>query len=363
MDPVELRTPRLLLRPFRPEDAPAVTAACQDPDIARFTTVPSPYTRQDGQGYVESWCPEQWRTGAGAPYAVVDAGSGELLASVGLSGIGGGAAELGYWCAPAARGRGVVAEAAAAVCRWGFDALGLGRVTWYAEVGNWASRRVADTVGFRVEGTLRSALVHRGERVDAWVAGLLPGDEPEPDRRLPLVELVGPTVRLRLLEPTDMADQIAGVDDPAIRHWLRRIPNPYGETEARQWLEREVPEARWTGRSLHLAVLPVSGEGLLGALSVMDVDRDEAKAELGCWVAAPARGRGVMTEAVTLVADWALSPDGLGLQRLEWLAAAGNRASQRVAEKAGFAYEGRWRRCERLGDGTLVDLIGYGRLA
>ena len=42
-----------------------------------------------------------------------------------------------------------------AVCRWGFGALGLARVDWFAEVGNAGSRRVAEKAGFTIEGVLR----------------------------------------------------------------------------------------------------------------------------------------------------------------------------------------------------------------
>jgi RimJ/RimL family protein N-acetyltransferase len=112
----------------------------------------------------------------GAHFAVLDAVDARLLASVSLLRIGAGAAEIGFWCAPGERGRSVVSEAVGAVCRWGFAALGLGRVTWLAEVGNVASRRAAEKAGFRFEGTLRAYLLMRDGRVDAWIGGLLPGD-------------------------------------------------------------------------------------------------------------------------------------------------------------------------------------------
>jgi RimJ/RimL family protein N-acetyltransferase len=59
-------------------------------------------------------------------------------------------------------------------CRWAFGRLRLKIIEWRAEVGNLASRRVAERVGFTVEATLRRRLFHRGERVDTWVGSLLP---------------------------------------------------------------------------------------------------------------------------------------------------------------------------------------------
>lgn len=116
-------------------------------------------------------------------FAVVDGWDGTLMAAVGLHldrSHTRGTAELGFWCTAPARGRGVVTEASAAVVRWGFDVLGVERLQWYAEVGNAASRRVAEKLGFQLEGTLRAALVHDGWRVDAWVASLLPGELRKP---------------------------------------------------------------------------------------------------------------------------------------------------------------------------------------
>jgi RimJ/RimL family protein N-acetyltransferase len=115
-------------------------------------------------------------------FAVTDKQSGKLTASVGLHTErepGSGIAEIGFWCVAGWRGLGVTTEAAAAVARWGFD-TGVARLEWYAEVGNHASRRVAEKLGFTFEGQLRSRLLHRGHRVDAWIASLLPGELIEP---------------------------------------------------------------------------------------------------------------------------------------------------------------------------------------
>jgi RimJ/RimL family protein N-acetyltransferase len=184
-EPVEITAGRLHLRPWEPRDAGAVLAACRDPELLRWTTLPDPYTEQDAQAWVEQLAPAAWREGTGAHFAVLDAVDGRLLAAVGFSAITERGAEIGFWCVPAERGRGVVPEAVAAVCRWGFGALGLHRVTWLTYVGNDASRRVADKAGFRFEGTLRGYLVQRGQRRDAWIGGLLPGDAAgSDDRRL-----------------------------------------------------------------------------------------------------------------------------------------------------------------------------------
>ena len=73
MEPTEIRTDRLRLRPWRPSDAPAVLAACSDPLIARWTTVPSPYTAEHARGFVEELMPEGWADGTEYGFAVTAA--------------------------------------------------------------------------------------------------------------------------------------------------------------------------------------------------------------------------------------------------------------------------------------------------
>ena len=178
MDPVEITAGTLHLRPFGPADVDAVARACSDPEVQRWTRVPSPYGREDAVAFVERVAPALWESGEGAPFAVLDATSGDLLASVGLVRIDRRDAlgEIGYWCAPWARGRGVTTQAVGAVCRWSFGALGLARVEWLAEVGNTGSRRVAEKAGFTVEGVLRGRMSGKHGQADAWVGGLLATD-------------------------------------------------------------------------------------------------------------------------------------------------------------------------------------------
>ena len=181
MDSVVLHTDRLVLRAPTETDVDAITAACQDPEIPRWTTVPSPYSRKDAEDFV-AFVAQAWNEGNEAVWGVYRDES--LIACVGLHHItehrAGGHAELGYWTAPAARGHGYLSEAARAVVDWGFRDLGLARIQWQAVEGNIPSARTARGLGFRFEGTRRQALVsHRG-RDDGWTAGLLSTDDRSP---------------------------------------------------------------------------------------------------------------------------------------------------------------------------------------
>jgi RimJ/RimL family protein N-acetyltransferase len=166
---------RVQLRPWTPADADTVFAACQDPAIQRWTTVPSPYTRDDAVAYVGSVAPAAWADG-GAVFAVVDAATGEVAGSIGAHGLRDGVAHVGYWTAPAARGRGLTSDALRTLARWFLVEGGAARVELVVEPANAASVRVAEAVGFTAEGVLRSWLVLRGRRADVVLYSLLPGD-------------------------------------------------------------------------------------------------------------------------------------------------------------------------------------------
>lgn len=187
VEPVELRGARVVLSVTVESDAEAIYAACQDPDIPRYTTVPSPYRRRDAEEFIGTVA-TAWTQGTDRSWAIRHAE--QLIGIVGLYRVGNGAAELGYWMAKPARGQGLLSEAGRAVLDWGFaaDGLGLQRIEWRAVVGNTASARSAQRLGFRYEGLLRLGLYsHRG-RDDGWIAGLLATDDRSPQPWPPLQE-------------------------------------------------------------------------------------------------------------------------------------------------------------------------------
>ena len=175
MNPVELRTDRLLLSVPELRDVDTITALCQDPEVQRWTTVPSPYARQHAVGFVDS-AQRGWRDGTPLIWALREPRSGQVLGAVDLHDVDEGEAEIGYWLGRPHRGSALMAEAAGAVCDFGFGQLALQRITWHAFVPNRASAAVARAVGFRFEGTARLGAPQRGARHDEWQGGLLAGD-------------------------------------------------------------------------------------------------------------------------------------------------------------------------------------------
>ncbi|MFE6934874.1 GNAT family N-acetyltransferase [Streptomyces sp. NPDC057699] len=177
MEPTALTTERLLMRPFAPEDADAVHLACQDPDIQRWTVVPSPYTRADAELFTRKLSPAGWQDGTMYSFAVLLRDGGPLVGALGVNRHSlPGTYEVGFWTAKEHRGAGYTTEAVLAAARWAFTALAADRLEWRAEVGNAPSRAVALRAGFRMEGEQRSALFNKGIRRDTWVGALLPAD-------------------------------------------------------------------------------------------------------------------------------------------------------------------------------------------
>lgn len=175
MDPVELSDARLLLRLPTEADVDEIARACQDEELQRWIPVPVPYRRAHAAEWTSD-TPRSWAADGELRWLVTGRADGQVLGALGLHARDESMREIGFWAAPWARGSGVMTAAGRLACRWGFEDLGLGRIEWWANVGNHASRRVADKLGFTFEGTCRSRLLHRGRRVDGWVAGLLPGE-------------------------------------------------------------------------------------------------------------------------------------------------------------------------------------------
>jgi RimJ/RimL family protein N-acetyltransferase len=356
MEPIEIIAGDLLIRTWQPDDAEAVHRACQDPDIQRWTMVPSPYSRIEAERFVGEFAPEAWAARTGAPLGVFDLASGALLGSHGLGSINRSrnSAELGYWTAPWARGRGVALAATRAVATWAFTQLRLDRLTWSAEIGNQASRLVALRAGFHVDGEQRMAQPHRHGRRESWVGSLLPGEVTgqTPQRYAtgaPFVRRVGvfggpvPDLpfdgvpgRLRALHGGDIPGATAACRDPESARWTT-VPVPYEPADAEFYVEDHAPGlwARGTGATFAIAD---GDDRYAGGVDLRIEPWDENSAEIGFMVAPWARGSGYASAAVRTVCAWGFA--ALGLERIGWRAYVGNEASRRVAEKAGFTVEG-----------------------
>ncbi|RCG26862.1 N-acetyltransferase [Sphaerisporangium album] len=148
----------LLLRVWAAGDVPELIEAYRDPVMLRWTRFHVRDERDAGQWLEKQW--KGWRDGDRLSFAVTepDPGTGvhRLVANVVVKGLVAGAsfAEVGYWTARAARGRGVAGRALEALTTWVFEARGLEGLRLLHEVGNLASCRVARKCGYVLEGVV-----------------------------------------------------------------------------------------------------------------------------------------------------------------------------------------------------------------
>jgi RimJ/RimL family protein N-acetyltransferase len=168
---MELPGDGIVLRSWQEEDAPELSAACQDPELHRWLpALPRPYTLDDAQAFIAG----EVQPGA-HQFAIEE--NGRLVGSIAIRPTDPGTGHIGYWCRREARGRGVTTRALRRLCVHAFDDLGLQRLELVADPDNIASQRVAEKAGFTREGVLRSHLVHPdGRRRDSVMFSLLPGE-------------------------------------------------------------------------------------------------------------------------------------------------------------------------------------------
>jgi RimJ/RimL family protein N-acetyltransferase len=148
-------------------------------------------------------------------------------------------------------------------------------------------------------------------------------------------------VVLRPLREDDVPAIVEACQDPLVKRFTASIPDPFTEQDARDFLASQ-PQLAAEGLEIHFTVADAGSDALLGLVGLHGVDPRHRRAGAGYWTAPWARGRGVATRALGLVARWAL--DDLGAVRVELFADVGNAASLRVAERAGFVREGTLRR-------------------
>jgi RimJ/RimL family protein N-acetyltransferase len=167
------------LRPWSAGDADALVLRINDPDIATFLDlVPQPYTMRDAHDWFAITA-EGWRAGTSATFGIhvdgIEGATGGLGVRF-LSELDEGCAEVGYWVAADARGRGIATAATRAAARWAFDTVPeLARLQLRADVENPASNRVAEKAGFTREGILRAQRYNArlGRRTDFVMWSLL----------------------------------------------------------------------------------------------------------------------------------------------------------------------------------------------
>lgn len=179
-----------------------------------------------------------------------------------------------------------------------------------------------------------------------------------PNIVLPAEPLVDGSTALRPWRESDIPALVLACQDDDIVRWTR-VPERYGESDARAYMLQRY-DAINSGTAAPFAIVQADEDRrLLGSISIMRFDWQHARGEVGYWLAADARGRGHATRAVRLICEWGRY--ALGLERIDLLAATGNRTSQQVAERAGFRREAVLR-SYLLGKDGRQDMVAFGLL-
>ncbi len=181
-DAIELGDGRLLLRPWRDEDArPLFDAARESVDsVGRWLPwCHARYRLEDAAAWI-AHCRSGWRTGDHFAFPIFDARSGHLLGGAGLNQFEPlhRRANLGYWVRQSSQRQGTAAAAARLVARFGFERLGLVRIEIVALPENLPSRATAKKIGASFEAIARNRLLLDDGARDAAVYGLVPQDHP-----------------------------------------------------------------------------------------------------------------------------------------------------------------------------------------
>ncbi|MFJ6751548.1 GNAT family N-acetyltransferase [Streptomyces sp. NPDC091266] len=162
---------------------------------------------------------------------------------------------------------------------------------------------------------------------------------------------------LRPLDEDDIPGLAEMMNDELVAAWTA-IPQPYTEAGARTWVTEYAPTERTAGRGIDFAVTEFLTQRLVGVVQLGNTDWRLRSTEISYIVASWARGEGYASEAALATAQWVFQDQKF--ERLELRTAAGNTASQQVAQKIGCISEGVLRNAfiarSRTEDGGWTDI-------
>ncbi len=166
--PMELHLSSCILRPWEPEDIPALVRNADNIRVwANLTDAfPHPYTIDDAR----AWIAKANNDAGGVHFAIVV--KGEAAGGIGLilgQDVRKGTAEMGYWLGEKFWGKGIATDAVLGLRRHAFATLSLNRIFARVFESNAASQRVLEKAGFTLEGRLRKNVTKRGVVMDELI--------------------------------------------------------------------------------------------------------------------------------------------------------------------------------------------------
>jgi RimJ/RimL family protein N-acetyltransferase len=177
---------RVTLRPFRPDDLPALREILLDP-AGRILTgtvhdeaaAQAPQTPEQAE-ILRTWYGSRGDAGDRLDLAVTDKATGECVGEAVLNDWDPGNQSCNFriLLGPRGRNRGLGTEATRLIVGYGFERLGLHRIALEVYAFNPRARRVYEKAGFRAEGVLRESLRYDGRWIDATVMSILAPEWP-----------------------------------------------------------------------------------------------------------------------------------------------------------------------------------------
>lgn len=166
------------------------------------------------------------------------------------------------------------------------------------------------------------------------------------------MKLILQNCSVRTYRLTDAESLALNANNRAIWKNLRDgFPHPYSVENGRVFIERSLAMKPETNFAICVDDQAVGGIGF-----VLHTDIERISAEIGYWLGEAYWGRGIVSEALKAVTDYAIQTHNL--RRVFAVPFAHNRASARVLEKAGFTLEGRMR-SSAIKDGEVLDQLLY----
>ena len=178
MIPERITTERLVLRRFSRRDVDPLTEAVHAslPELRLWLPwAHSAYDREDANAFVRDSI-AAWKEERAFDYAIRSQTDPDLhLGNISIWHVSkiGRSGEIGYWIRSDRTGGGIASEVTLRLLRLGFERLGLHKVNLRIAVGNRASERVAEKLGFSIDGVLRQELRVGGRWLDHTIYSML----------------------------------------------------------------------------------------------------------------------------------------------------------------------------------------------
>lgn len=172
------------------------------------------------------------------------------------------------------------------------------------------------------------------------------------------LSLQGDHIILRPFKRSDATDIYHHINDPEVVRWTLHIPHPYLMEHAYNFLRKVRADAR-KKRGYVFAIVLKETNQVIGGVGVEKIDWENKNGEQGYWLGKEYWGKGIMTEAMQLIAQFAF--EELKLHRVYAHCFEGNIASRRVLEKCDFIHEGTMRQ-QRFRYDKWHDALIYGIL-